>query len=218
MTGLKQDWSRIPLPATRELLEASTALGTQLAAQLAALMDVDTPVVGVSSGAVRAKPKEIAVISRVGGCLLNAAKGELALTAGLGHGGKGGVTMPGKGKVVVGGVADTGGLSGTPSPQPSPSGGEGASRRVVDVYLNNVAYWKNIPQPVWEFTLGGYQVMKKWLSYRERALLGRDLTIDKAKYFTEMALRIAAILTLASQLDENCRAVKANTYAWPKHS
>ena len=98
MTGLKQDWSRIPLPATRELLEASTALGTQLAAQLAALMDVDTPVVGVSSGAVRAKPKEIAVILRVGGGLLNAAKGELALTAGLGHGGKGGVTMPGKGK------------------------------------------------------------------------------------------------------------------------
>ena len=200
--------------ATSELLEASAVLGTQLVA----LMDVDIPVVGVTSGAVRAELKEIAVISRVGGGSLNPAKGELALTAGWGHGGKGGVTMPGKGRVVVGGVADTGGLSGTPSPQPSPSGGEGASRRVVDVYLNNVAYWKNIPQPVWEFTLGGYQVMKKWLSYRERALLGRDLTIDEAKYFTEMARRIAAILALAPQLDENYRAVKANTYGWPKHN
>ena len=89
---------------------------------------------------------------------------------------------------------------------------------MVDVYLNDLADWKVIPQPVWEFTRGGYQVMKKWLSYRERALLGRDLTIDEAKYFTEIALRIAAILALASQLDENCRAVKANTYGWPKHN
>ena len=50
----------------------------------------------------------------------------------------------------------------------------------------------------------------------ERALLGRDLTIDEAKYFTEMARRIAAILALAPALDDNYRAVKANTYAWPK--
>ena len=81
-----------------------------------------------------------------------------------------------------------------------------------------MAYWKNIPEPVWEFTLGGYQVMKKWLSYRERALLGRDLTIEEAKYFTEMARRIAAILALAPALDDNYRAVKANTYAWPKQN
>ena len=217
--ALRQDWPRIPLPATRELLEASAALGKQLAA----LMDVDTPVVGVTSGAVRAELKSIAVISRVGGGSLNPDKDELALTAGWGHGGKGGVTMPGKGRVVVRGVG--GDSLASPHPDPLPGGegviqlgGEGASQRVVDVYLNGVAYWKNIPLPVWEFTLGGYQVMKKWLSYRERALLGRDLTIDEAKYFTEMARRIAAILALAPALDENYRAVKANTYAWPKQN
>lgn len=208
--ALRQNWPRIPLPASPELLEASAALGTQLAA----LMDIDTPVAGVTSGAVRAELKSIAVISRVGGGSLNPDKGELALTAGWGHSGKGGVTMPGKGKVVVRAVG--GDSSATPSPQPSPSGGEGASQKVVDVYLNGVAYWKNIPEPVWEFTLGGYQVMKKWLSYRERALLGRDLSIDEAKYLTEMARRIAAILALAPALDDNYCAVKANTYAWPR--
>ena len=147
-SGLKQDWPRIPLPATRELLEASAALGNQLAA----LMDVDTPVAGVTSGAVRAELKGIAVISRVGGGSLNPDKGELALTAGWGHGGKGGVTMPGKGRVevrFVGGdssvapslagrafrssgtpFAERGARSSKPSahPQPSPSGGEGASQ------------------------------------------------------------------------------------------
>jgi len=40
-----------------------------------------------------------------------------------------------------------------------------------DVYLNNVAYWQNVPRRVWEYTLGGYQVLKKWLSYREAVLL-----------------------------------------------
>jgi len=44
-----------------------------------------------------------------------------------------------------------------------------------DVYLNDVADWRCVPARVWKYTIGGYQVMKKWLSYRERALLGRDL-------------------------------------------
>lgn len=29
--------------------------------------------------------------------------------------------------------------------------------------------------------LGGYQVLKKWLSYREESLLGRPLTRDEAQ-------------------------------------
>ena len=41
-----------------------------------------------------------------------------------------------------------------------------------DVYLNGVAYWRCVPSAVWRYTIGGYQVIKKWLSYRERALLG----------------------------------------------
>ena len=190
--ALRQDWPRIPLPATRELLEHSAALGEQLAA----LMDVEKPVPGVTTGKVREDLREIAVIARVGGGALDPAKGELALTAGWGHGGKGGVTMPGKGRVVMQDAV--------------------ANQRMVDVYLNGLAYWKNIPEPVWEFTLGGYQVMKKWLSYRERTLLGRDLTMDEARYFTEMARRIAAIVSLGAALDANYQAVKANTVVWPQ--
>ena len=52
--------------------------------------------------------------------------------------------------------------------------------RTCDVYLNEVAYWSNIPLRVWEYTIGGYQVMKKWLSYREEKLLGRPLTKTKS--------------------------------------
>ena len=56
---------------------------------------------------------------------------------------------------------------------------------------------------MWSYTIGGYQVIKKWLSYRERPLLGRDLTPDEARYVTEMARRIAAILLLEPALDAN---------------
>ena len=34
----------------------------------------------------------------------------------------------------------------------------------VDVYLNDVAYWRCVPAKAWSYTIGGYQVMKKWLS------------------------------------------------------
>src|SRR5258706_1647308 len=63
--------------------------------------------------------------------------------------------------------------------------------RTCDVYLNGVAYWKNIPQLVWEYTIGGYHLIKKWLSYRERALLGRSLTAEQGREVGAMARRIA---------------------------
>src|SRR5205807_2254913 len=84
-----------------------------------------------------------------------------------------------------------------------------------DVYLNDVAYWKNIPARVWEYTIGGYQVIKKWLSYRELELLGRPLTPDEAREVMNMARRIAAIVLLEPALDANYQAVKEATYAWP---
>ena len=43
-------------------------------------------------------------------------------------------------------------------------------------------------------TLGGHQVLKKWLSYRGRAVLERALVPDEVWYFAEGAKRIGAIL------------------------
>ena len=66
-----------------------------------------------------------------------------------------------------------------------------------DVYLNERAYWCNIPPAVWNYQLGGYQVLKKWLSYRESKVLGRSLLLpEEVQHFTDTARRIAAILNL----------------------
>jgi type ISP restriction-modification system protein len=47
--------------------------------------------------------------------------------------------------------------------------------RALEVHLNADAWWTNVPVKVWEYTLGGYQIIKKWLSYREQSVLGRAL-------------------------------------------
>ena len=80
----------------------------------------------------------------------------------------------------------------------------------MDVYLNDGAYWSCIPINVWEYTLGGYQVIKKWLSYREVDLLGRSLSPDEARHVTEVARRIASILLMSGELDRSYDAVKAS--------
>ena len=64
-----------------------------------------------------------------------------------------------------------------------------------DVYLNDRAYWRNVPTDVWGYKLGGYQVLKKWLSYRERGVLGRAMKPGEVQHFTDTARRIVAILS-----------------------
>lgn len=86
----------------------------------------------------------------------------------------------------------------------------------LDIYLNGVAYWENVPRAVWDYTIGGYQVIKKWLSYREKAMLGRGLSMEEAEYLTEMVRRLAALILLQPGLDANYEAVKAYTWPWPE--
>jgi len=58
--------------------------------------------------------------------------------------------------------------------------------------------------------------MKKWLSYREKALLGRGLRSDEVREVQHMARRIGALLLLGPALDANYRAVKPDAYPWPR--
>jgi len=88
----------------------------------------------------------------------------------------------------------------------------------LNVYLNDSAYWSNIPSRVWDYTIGGYQVIKKRLSYREKDLLGRGLTKEEVRYVQEMTRRIAAILLLEPFLDANYESIKQHTFPWPPNA
>ena len=65
-----------------------------------------------------------------------------------------------------------------------------------DIHLNGEAFWRNIPADVWDYRLGGYQVLKKWLFYREQALLGRNLLPEEVQYFADTVRRIGALLMM----------------------
>lgn len=201
VSAIRLDWPRIPLPEDLATLMKSAELGQQVAA----LLDPITPVGGVTSGTISTELRLIGSITRVGGGGLNVEAGDLVVTAGWGFGGQGGVTMAGKGKAHVRDYT---------AQEQEALADAAFGDKTCDVYLNEVAYWQNIPTPVWEYTMGGYQVLKKWLSYRERKLLGRSLTVNEVREFTAIARRIAALLLMEADLNANYQQVKMATFDW----
>ncbi len=201
--GIRQDFPRIPLPNSQELLIKSAQLGQAIAS----LLDTENPVIGVTKKPTPALQK-IALISCTDGGNLNPDKGDLIINVGWGHGGKNGVTMPGKGKAIARQYT-TAEMSVI-----SPEMRKLLGTKTYDIYLNDRAYWQNIPVQVWEYTIGGYQVIKKWLSYREEKLLGRGLTIAEVQEVSEMTRRITAIILLESDLDDNYQNIKTAVYSF----
>ena len=189
--ALCMEWPRIPLPGWPDgVSEGAATTLAQSAARgrdLAALLDPGTPVAGVTQGPLRPEFGAIAVPSTIDGHSM--AGGDFAVTVGWGHRGQGDVVMPGQGHTV----------ERSPTADERTAMGNALAAlgdTTVDVYLNGNAFWRNVPDAVWNYRLGGYQVLKKWLSYRERVILERTLHAEEVQYFTDTARRIAAILTI----------------------
>ena len=187
--ALRAEGPRIPLPdwpggkadGAAEELARSAARGRELAA----LLDPDTPVLGVTQAPLRPEIAAIAVPATVVG--RNMAGEDFAVTASWGHYGQGDAVMPGQGRAV----------ERTFSPDERARVGDALPAlgdATYDIYLNGEAFWCNVPVSVWTYKLGGYQVLKKWLSYRERSVLGRMLRPEEVQNFANIARRIAAIL------------------------
>ena len=100
--ALRMEWPRIPLPGwpdgdahgAADALAESAARGRQLAA----LLDSDTPVAGVTTGSLRPELAAIAVPTTTDGG--NMAGDDFAVYVGWGHLGTGDAVMPGQGRVV----------------------------------------------------------------------------------------------------------------------
>ena len=186
--ALRMEWPRIPLPGwpDGEAKGAAAAL-VQSAARgrdLARLLDTGMPAPGVTQGALRPEIAAIAVPAIIDG--RNMTGDDFTLTAGWGHYGSGDAVMPGQGRVVKRGLTleERASLGDTVAT---------LGETTFDIHLNGNAFWRNVPAAVWTYRLGGYQVLKKWLSYREQDILGRALTPKEIQHFTDTARRIAAI-------------------------
>ena len=191
--ALRMEWPRIPLPCWPDggdedvvtVLTKSAVRGRELAA----ILDLESPVSSVTQGPLRHDIAAIAVPATTDG--RNMTSGDFALTAGWGHHGTGDAVMPGPGRAVE--------RAFTPEERAALGGALFAlGETTFDIYLNGSAFWRNVPAAVWNYRLGGYQVLKKWLSYRERTVLGRALKLDEVQHFRDTARRIAAIQTITS--------------------
>ena len=196
--ALRMEWPRIPLPGwpagaapgaapgAAEELVASAARGLELAQ----LLDSETPVSGVTTGALRPELAAIAVPATTGGG--NMGDEDFELTVGWGHYSSGDAVMPGQGRVEE--------RSYTAEEQAALGDAMATlGDATFDIYLNGRAYWRDVPAKVWSYKLGGYQVLKKWLSYRESKVLGRKLKLEEVQHFTGTARRIAAVLMLTGK-------------------
>ena len=189
--ALRMEWPRIPLPGWPEGVAhgAEDALAESVARgrQLAALLDSDTPVSSVTTGTLRPELAAIAVPTTTHGG--NMAGNDFAVSAGWGHFGQSDAVMPGQGRVVERDytAAERAALGDAIST---------LGETTFDVYLNERAYWRNVPAAVWNYQLGGYQVLKKWLSYRESKVLDRPLRPEEMQHFTDTARRIGMIIQL----------------------
>ena len=202
--ALLGDWPRIPLPATAEQLAHSASLGHRLVDLLDAESNVNLVI-------------EWSFLAALKLPLDSNLDEALKLSAGWGHRGQGSIVTPGRGmaperpwteaeREKLAALAAAQSLS-VEAVQTL------LGETCVDVYLNGDAHWSAIPINVWDYTLGGYQVLKKWLSYREftaepaSPLLHRALRPEEAAYFAQVVRRIAAILLLGPALDASYRAI-----------
>ena len=191
--ALRMEWPRIPLPGwpdgdspgAADELTASATRGRELAH----LLDSEMPVPGVTTGALRPDLAVIAVPATGDGH--NMTGEDFAVTAGWGHFGTGDAVMPGQGKVQGRAYTDV-------EHDALVDAADILGDTTFDIHLNDNALWCNVPAAVWNYKLGGYQVLKKWLSYRESKILGRALLPEEVQHFTDTARRIAAILLLVN--------------------
>ena len=177
-------WSgpRIPLPGwpdgniagTAEELAASAERGRELAL----LLDSETSVPGVTTGGLRPELAAIGVPATAGG--RNMDGDDFSVAAGWGHFGSGDAVMPGPGP----GRGTAVHRRGTRCPGRC---GRNPGRHHLRHPPERRSLLAQRPANVWNYKLGGYQVLKKWLSYREGKVLGRNLHPEEVQHFTDTA-------------------------------
>ena len=181
--GLRQGWPRVPLPASLAVLQSSAALG----AQLAALLNPDAPAPGITTGTLRPELACIGVPTTRPG-----SERDWGLK-GWGNRTDKGVTMPLRGRAAPRAYDDIEVAASEYAPL--------LGATMVDVGMNGASFWRGIPEQVWECRIGGYQVLKKWLSYRDHSIIARPLSAEEVGHVQQTARRIAAVLLLGPALD-----------------
>jgi hypothetical protein len=66
------------------------------------------------------------------------------------------------------------------------------------VYVNKTQYFQGVEPEVWEFHIGCYQALHKWLKDRK----GRTLSYDDVTHYGKIVVALKETIRLMEQIDE----------------
>jgi predicted helicase len=66
------------------------------------------------------------------------------------------------------------------------------------VYINLEQYFAGVPDAVWDFEVGGYQVLHKWLKDRK----GRVLSFDELRHYQQMVVALQETMRVMDEVDD----------------
>lgn len=73
------------------------------------------------------------------------------------------------------------------------------------VYINTKQYFEGIPREVWEYYIGGYQVLAKWLKERKE----RKLSLDNIEHYLKIITAIKYTIKLQKEIDKLYPGIEA---------
>ena len=68
------------------------------------------------------------------------------------------------------------------------------------VYINRDRYFEGITIEVWQFKIGGYQVLDKWLKDRKKAK--RTLSFDDVLHYQKVVIALKETMQLMVEIDQ----------------
>jgi hypothetical protein len=75
-----------------------------------------------------------------------------------------------------------------------------------NVYINDSQYFSNIDKEIWEYQIGGYQVMEKWLKDRKK----RHLSLEDIQHYIKIARGLQLTIQYQQKIDEIYDEVEKN--------
>lgn len=72
------------------------------------------------------------------------------------------------------------------------------------VYINETQYFEDVVSDVWNYRIGGYQVLSKWLKYRK----GRKLSTAEIKHFCKVATSLQNTIAIQKEIDKVYPAIE----------
>lgn len=175
--SLAQDWAHIPIPRVHDTLVRLADAGNQVAVLLDPLSDAGPAIRQILGDAASG----LAVVSREGGGSVRSADLVISYSF-FGSASGGWRSRPFE---TSEGIKEAWGSS---------SG---------DLYVNDAVFFRNVPEAVWSYELGGYPVIKKWLAYRDRGRRPNiPLSLEESQHLRGMVQRIGALLLLHDRLNE----------------